>query len=113
MAELTKVERIQQELEKMHRLYQDLPENKLKLLEPLIQNASFMKATLEDLQDIINEEGMTDEYKNGANQFGKKISANIQAYNSLAKNYTNVIDKLEKNLPPESKGSKLSELIDE
>lgn len=113
MAELTKIERIQQELTKMRRLYQNLPENKLKLLEPLIQNAAFMKATLEDLQDIINEEGMTDEYKNGANQFGKKISANIQAYNSLAKNYTNVIDKLEKNLPAETKGSKLSELIDE
>ena len=113
MAELTKLNRIDQELAKMYKLYQNLPENKLRLLEPLIQNASFMKATLEDLQEIINKEGMTDEYCNGANQYGKKISANIQAYNSLVKNYNNVIDKLEKLLPPESKHSKLSELVDE
>ena len=56
MAELTKLNRIDQELEKMHKLYQNLPENKLRLLEPLIQNASFMKATLEDLQEIINKD---------------------------------------------------------
>ena len=57
MAELTKLNRIDQELAKMYKLYQNLPENKLRLLEPLIQNASFMKATLEDLQEIIDKQG--------------------------------------------------------
>ena len=111
MAKLTKVQRIEQELNKMYELYQELPENKLKLLEALIQNASFMKVTLEDLQEIINDEGATDEYCNGANQNGRKISANIQAYNSLVKNYNNVIDKLEKLLPADTKKGKLSEFV--
>lgn len=111
--ELTKEERISAELNKLNELYQDLPENKLKLMSALIQNCAFMKVTLEDLQKIINLEGAVDEYQNGANQFGKKQSANIQAYNSLIKNYTNSIDKLEKMLPAEMKKSKLDKLIDE
>ncbi len=110
MAKKTKAERIAQELEKLNTLYRDLPENKLKLLAPLIQNAAFMKVTLEELQETINAEGATDEYCNGANQFGRKQSANIQAYNSLIKNYNAVIDRLEKLLPAELKKSKLSEL---
>lgn len=110
MAKKTKAERIAQELEKLNTLYRELPENKLKLLAQLIQNAAFMKVTLEELQETINAEGATDEYCNGANQFGRKQSANIQAYNSLIKNYNAVIDRLEKLLPAELKKSKLSEL---
>lgn len=112
MAKKTKAERIAQELEKLNTLYRELPENKLKLLAPLIQNAAFMKVTLEELQETINAEGATDEYCNGANQFGRKQSANIQAYNSLIKNYNAVIDRLEKLLPAEAKKSRLSELDD-
>ena len=108
MPKLSKVKRIEQELNKLNELYASLPENKLKLLAPLIQNASFMKVTLEELQETINSEGATDEYCNGQNQFGRKQSANIQAYNSLIKNYNAVIDKLEKLLPVETKKTKLA-----
>lgn len=110
---LSKQTRISREFDKLKELYADLPENKMKLMMPLIQNASFMKVTLEELQATINQEGATDEYCNGANQFGRKQSANIQAYNSLIKNYNAVIDKLDKMLPPDTKKSKLDELIDE
>lgn len=72
---------------------------------PLLQNASFMKVTLEDLQEIINEEGVTDVYQNGANQHGKKQSATLQSYNSLIKNYANVIKTLSQLVPPAKKES--------
>jgi hypothetical protein len=114
LAVLEKQKRIDAELKKLTNLYADLPSNKKELLAPLIQNASFMKATLEDLQEIINEEGSTDQYQNGANQFGRKPSANLQAYNTLIKNYANTIDKLEKMLPAEVREkSRLETLIDE
>lgn len=113
MAELSKQKRIEKEFDKLKKMYAELPTNKFNLLLPLIQNASFMKVTLEELQATINAEGATDEYCNGANQFGRKQSANIQAYNSLVKNYNAVIDRLEKLLPAESKKSKLSDFIDE
>ena len=70
---------------------------------PLLQNAAFMKVTLEDLQEIINNEGVTDVYQNGANQHGKKQSATLQSYNSLIKNYANVIKTLSHLVPPAKK----------
>lgn len=109
----TKDERIKDEMKKLSQLYKTLPSNKKELLTPMMQNAAFMKATLEDLQQIINDEGATDEYCNGANQFGKKPSANIQAYNTMVKNYTNIIEKLNKLLPAEAKESRLGQMIDE
>ncbi len=111
--ESAKEKRISAELKKLNELYRDLPENKKKLMSALIQNVAFMKVTLEELQATINLEGATDEYCNGANQFGRKQSANIQAYNSLIKNYTNAIEKLDKMLPVETRKSKLESFIDE
>ena len=108
-----KEERISKELKRLKAIYKDLPKNKLAIVTPLLENAAFMKITLEDLQKSINESGCSDEYKNGANQYGKKASADLQAYNSLIKNYNTVSDRLEKLLPAEKKQSRLEALMDE
>lgn len=111
--EKTKEERIKKELNRLKRIYRVLTPNKLAIVTPLLENAAFMKVTLEDLQGIINDNGCSDEYQNGANQFGKKTSADLQAYNSLIKNYNTVSDRLEKLLPPEQRKSRLKEMQDE
>lgn len=67
-----------------------------------------MKVTLEDLQKVINTEGVTEEYQNGANQRGVKQSAALQSYNSLIKNYASVIKALSQLLPPEKKATAYS-----
>lgn len=114
MAELSKEERIQTEIIKLQQIFAELPENKLKLITPLIENASFMKVTLEDLRENIVNEGVREKYQNTEKQFGYKKSTSLTAYNTLIKNYTSTIDRLEKFLPPEvAKKSKLDELIDE
>jgi hypothetical protein len=89
------------------KLYAALPANKLEIVTPLIQNAAFLKVTLEDLQTEINSQGCVDTYQNGKAQSGKKASAEISAYNTSLKNYTTIIEKLDKMLPPEQKKSKL------
>ena len=70
-----------------------------------------MRATLEDLQEIINREGVVDEYKNGANQYGTKQSATLQSYNALVKNYTTVQRQLLQLLPPEEPGDALADFL--
>ena len=112
-AELPKAERICQEYSRMHELFAAMPENELKFCDPLLQNAAFMKVTLEDLQQAINENGVTDQYQNGANQSGTKASADLQAYNSLAKVYNALMDKLSAKLPKQMKQSRLAALRDE
>lgn len=100
MPKLTKAKRIKNELDRLNIYFELIDENQLAVVTSLIQNAAFMKVTLEDLQAIINAEGVIDQYQNGANQSGIKQSANLQAYNSLIKNYASVIRTLAQLLPP-------------
>jgi len=102
---LDKEKRIRKELNRISRYFDDVAENQRAIVAPLLQNAAFMKVTLEDLQEEINANGPTDEYKNGNNQFGVKQSATLQSYNALIKNYASVIKTLSQQLPPEQKKS--------
>ena len=113
MAELSKEKRIKREYTRMKKMFAALPENELKFCDPLLQNAAFMCVTLQDLQVSINENGLTDVYKNGRNQSGTKASADLQAYNSLAKVYNALMDKLSAKLPKEIRKSKLQAMMDE
>ena len=97
----------------MKKLFAALPENELKFCDPLLQNAAFMAVTLQDLQASIIENGTSDVYKNGRNQSGTKASADLQAYNSLAKVYNALMDKLSAKLPKEIRKSKLQAMMDE
>jgi len=103
MANKSKEQRIKTELDRLEILFEKIDENKKTILASLLQNAAFMRITLEDLQEIINAEGVTDEYQNGANQRGIKQSATLQGYNALIKNYTIVIKALIQLLPPEER----------
>ena len=101
----TKRKRADDELEKLEKLFSPLPENERSFIQPLLENAAFMRATLDELQIKIRLEGATDEYQNGANQCGMKISASIQAYNQVMKTYHSLMDKLMAKLPEESDGT--------
>ena len=111
--EKTKEQRIKKEFNRLKALFKSLPESEQKFIVPLLENASFMKVTLEDLQVRINEAGCIDDYQNGENQTGKKASAEIQAYNTTFKNYQSVMLKLREHLPMEEKTSKLDMLLAE
>ena len=103
-----KEERIKTELERISKHFESVNESQRAIVTPLLQNAAFMKVTLEDLQRIINEEGVTETYQNGANQRGIKQSATLQSYNSLIKNYASVIKTLSQLLPKESGTNRLT-----
>ena len=108
---MTKENMISAELNRISVYFEDVDANQRAIVTPLLQNAAFMKVTLEDLQESINMGGATDEYQNGANQHGIKQSAQLQAYNSLIKNYASVIKTLSGLLPPEKKADALTSFI--
>ena len=103
MPKITKESRIKEELDRLNVFFEKIDGNQRAAVKNLIQNAAFMKVTLEDLQDDINQSGAIDSYQNGANQSGFKQSATLQAYNALIKNYASVIKTLAGLLPPEKK----------
>lgn len=97
--ELTKEKRILKEKNKLKRIFSQIPDDRKKMVENLLENAAFMAITLSDLQISINENGPTSEYKNGANQFGIKKSPELEAYNIMIKNYATVMRQLMDLLP--------------
>lgn len=87
------------ELKKLKLIVEALPEDKRKITEGLIADASFMAEQLEKLRAHIAEHGWSEEYQNGANQFGKKSSVEADAYVKVQKSYASVIKQLTDLLP--------------
>lgn len=112
MPEISKEKRINEELTRVSLYFENTADNEKAIIAPLLQNAAFMKVTLEDLQEIINTEGVTEVYQNGANQHGIKPSAALQSYNNLMKVYTSVVKTLSTYLPPDEKRRAVSSIFD-
>ena len=62
-----------------------------------------MAESLDELQEIIKEKGFTEEYQNGANQFGVKKCSEVEIYNTMIKNYSSIIKQLVDLLPNDAR----------
>lgn len=105
MKDLDKEDRILKEIKRLNSIFKNVDKNKFKTAKSLIENAAFMTITLEDLQETINEEGVTSRYQNGENQYGTKKSPEVEIYNAMIKNHTSIIKQLTE-LTPEGISSK-------
>ncbi len=110
--ETEKNKQIKRELARMRKIFANLPENELKFIEPMLQNAAFMRVVLEELQAQVSEYGCVEEYTNGENQGGRKVSAELSAYNTTVKNYNTVMVKLIERLPKEEKKSAMLSMME-
>lgn len=100
---IDKNKKIRKETQKLKKLFKDLPDNKKKMAEKLIENASFMSITLDELKEDIKLYGVKETYVNGKDQFGFKESIESKTYNTMVKNYMNIIKQLNDMLPEEKK----------
>lgn len=94
---------IKKEANRLKKLFADLEENKNKLSKSLIENAAFMSITLEDLKKDIVKYGVKETYVNGKDQFGFKESIESKTYNTMIKNYMNIIKQLNDMMPEQRK----------
>lgn len=102
------------EFKRMKEIYSEISPKQQVICYSMLEEAAFLKVTLEDLRAEISENGTTDEYKNGANQFGVKVSASLQSYNQTLKNYFVLLEKIVKMFPISAeKMSALADLMNE
>ena len=94
---------IKKEVNRLKKLFKDLEENKKKLAKSLIENAAFMSITLEDLKKNIVKYGVKETYVNGRDQYGFKESIENKTYNTMIKNYMNIIKQLNDMMPEQKK----------
>ncbi|MDP4144151.1 MAG: hypothetical protein Q8936_06645 [Bacillota bacterium] len=100
--DLTKDQRIKKEINRLKKLFKEMPQNTMNKVISLIENAAFMTVTLEDLQNEIILKGPVCEYQNGENQWGTKKSPEVEIYNTMIKNHMSIIKQLT-DLMPEPK----------
>ena len=103
-------ERIELKRAELMESFEGMPPEKLKVASDLIGQAAFLAVSLEDLAEVISKEGMTEQYTNGKNQSGRKISSNAKMYSALIGKYNTIVNKLLKIVPPhvETKAERLS-----
>lgn len=109
-----KEEAIRKEENRLKKAFADLDANKKTTVKQLIRTAAFLSVTLRDLEEEIAQNGVTEEYQNGANQRGIKQSAAAVTHIAMTKNLTAIIKQLTDLVPVEKKKkSRLQELRDE
>ena len=118
MAKKAKDKRIKEKVDELVLTFDVLPEDTQRTIRAMLEKVAFMSVTLDDLQEDINENGITETYQNGANQFGVKKSAAVEVYNTMIKNYASIMkqltDLLPKSEPKETKAvNPLIEFMDE
>lgn len=105
----SKEARIEKEYRRLRTSFTAMPKKLKKANEKLMMRAAFMAVTLEDLELDIAENGVTETYQNGANQFGVKKSAAVEVYNSMVRNYMGTIRQLCDCIPVEADRPKIDE----
>ena len=80
-----------------------ISEHKMKAIEPVVINTSFMKVKLDQAREQIKEESITVEYDNGGGQKGVRENPVFKAYEALWKSYMLGMDKILSVIPEEQK----------
>lgn len=98
--ELTKDEKIKKEIRRLKRIYKGLEGKKKQVAEGLINEAAFMKATLEELKILIDEKGPIDEMPQGDYSILREHPA-VKTYNTMIQRYGTIMKQLTDLLPKE------------
>ena len=98
-----KQKQIKKEITKLRRLFKNLPKDKQKAAEGLLQEAAFMKATLEETRHIIDQEGILEHFEQGAQKFLREHPA-TKVYNTMINRYATVCKQLFDMVPDREAG---------
>lgn len=92
--------RINKEIADWNRILGELTDEKRAGAHRLIEQAAFMKVTLEELQEQIKRDGPVYHFKNGKQEMLIEHPAQ-KSYNTMINRYTTAVDKLLGYLPRE------------
>lgn len=108
--QLEREKKIKQEINRIKKLYKDLSRDKVKVVEGLINEASFMKLTLEELREDLFRNGFTELYENGTQVINRE-RPEAKIYSTMIQRYSNVMKQLIDYMPLEEKEEEQDELI--
>lgn len=98
---IPKEEAIKKEEKRLKRIYKNIAKDKKSAVEGLIQRAAFMRVSLDEMEQDINENGFTEKFSQGnqAPYLRQRPIADI--YNKMNTSYQKIINQLTNLLPKE------------
>jgi len=99
---------IKKEIKKLKRLFENLPKDKQRAAEGLIQEAAFMRVTLEEIRHIIDQEGIIEHFEQGAQKFLREHPA-TKVYNAMINRYATVCKQLFDMMPDPEAGKQVED----
>ena len=92
---------IQEEKERLNKIYKNLPDKKYKTALKLIDNVAFMAVTLDKLMEEIKKTDFVVKTKNASQEFLKESPA-LTSYNKMYSNFLKGIQQLNSLLPSDN-----------
>ncbi|HEB4999950.1 TPA: hypothetical protein R0E49_000458 [Clostridioides difficile] len=108
---LEKEKKIKQEINRIKRNYKDLEKEKVKVLDGLVNEAAFLKISLEETREILLKEGLTEIFEQGKQRFERE-RLQVKIYMSFMKLYSNVMKQLIDTIPSDVKQHEEDELME-
>ena len=109
--DLDKEKNIKQEINRIKKLYKEFPKEKTKVLEGLINEAAFIKISLEELRENLLKNGFTEVFEQGEQRFNRE-RPEVKIYTTFIQRYSNVMKQLIDLLPVEVKKEEADELLE-
>ena len=101
--ETTKDERIKKEVRRLNRIYKNIDKDNKAIIDGLIQRAAYMRVTLEDWEEDIIENGVTEMFTQSEKTEPYERERPVaRLYNTMNKNYQSLIKQLSDLVPKEA-----------
>ena len=100
--EVDKDKLVKREINRLTKLFADIERNRRLTAKGMIEEAAYMRITLQELKKEIDKEGPIDEMSQGDYSILREHPA-LKSYNTMVQRYTNIIDKLTSLHPKEVK----------
>ena len=97
---LTKDERIKKEERRLKRIYKNIDKDNKAIIDGLIQRAAYMRVTLEDWENDIDENGYVEMFTQSEKTDPYERERPVaRLYNTMSKNYQSIIKQLSDLIP--------------
>ncbi len=101
MDDKTRKRLVANEIKRLNDILKEVDTKKQRTVKGLVEESAFMKATLAELKEIIQAEGVVNEMEQGAYSIMREHPA-LKSYNTTIQRYTTVTEKLLGLLPKDT-----------
>lgn len=101
------------EIERINNLLADfnIPEKRIMILQPVIENTAWMKVKLDEAREVVQESTIVISYDNGGGQKGIRENPIFKGYEALWKSYMSGMNAIINVLPQDAQKEETAKVV--